>query len=1120
MRKLIEVRRLRYALMLSIGLISAIIPLLSRLGMQFGSEIPGGPGIHFATWQIGALLVQIDFAIMGIVFFTATMAVAYLMISNSRFVLQLGATLFLVGMAQSFQILPLTVDPTTVGYGSAVVWATALSRFGGAFLLLLGALLVRTNKSRRSIMGLLKILAPGLILLFAVWVAMARVPVPDQNNFRSINLGTLGLYAAAGLLFKSELHYHRLRMFGQGVLGSLLPLAVGQVGLTFLVTSHMDSAYQISILLQWFACMLPGGGLIVDFLNTYHARGLVQERQYLRSVIDAIPHFIFARDTNGIFTLVNQAVADFYGMKVHQVEGRHLERIHSDKEQCQLWLEEDLLTLKKGHKWILPQTSTTKANGQRIWITSLKMPLNTRPGKPGQVLGVSIDNTEEKISQIALDEQLKLEKATSEINEAFALCTPDNFFANMNTVLGVLASCLQASRCFVYSVDESVDEEGSDTHLIHAWTGTERGAFEALPNELSGDELAWLLRRFKMDAPVSPGTLGGLPAGAEPFKKAWGQPDDIGFLAVPIFSQGRFFGFLGLDSNQRQRWEHKELGLMRMVVDLFITVWSKHEVERSLVLATEAAESSNQAKSDFLANMSHEIRTPLNCVIGIADLLVELDPTPLQKQYVEMIQTSGDALLTLINDLLDLAKVESGKLELDEQEIDLQELADEVTSLSAFSAQASGLELVSRLGSDVPSRVVADGNRLRQVLVNLMSNAVKFTREGHIYLNVEAIGQSEGTPRLRFQVKDTGFGISPDSLRKIFDKFTQADTSTTRRFGGTGLGLSISRQLVELMGGDIQAESVVGEGSVFSFTLPLVKVEYAPREKVAAGGRILVISARRLSGTVLAEQIQRLGYECRLVESAREAKELLGIQPGRPMESWAGVLVDESVDDEFQNEINEHFLGIPLNLRPRTILMSNVSSVRRKLDLEQRGFAGVLPKPVLHAQLLQVLSGEVFKSDDSGIPSTAAEELSKPTSVSDNGQAPLDEGNDWSPRVLLAEDNVFNQKVAVGILEILGCRVEVASHGAEALEMVKADAFDLIFMDCQMPEMDGFEATRKIRELDEPRNRTPIIAMTANTMSADKKACYAAGMDDFVSKPINRSVLAEVLAKWEKMQVL
>ena len=1108
-RKLLEARPLRFLLMLSIGIISAIIPLLSRLGVQFGSAHPGGPGIHFATWVMGDHLLRIDFPVLGITLFTTTMVVAYLLISNSRFVLLLGTTLLMIGLVFGIQVVPLAPGHAG-GYDSATVWATALSRLGGALLLVLGAMVVRHCRTRRRILSLLQILVPGLALLAAVWAAMDWGPGPASADLRSLNLLTLALYAVAALLFNSETHYNRLRLFGQGALGGLIPLAVGQLGLTFLATTHLDSAYQVAILLEWFACMLPGGGLIVDYLNAYHARGLVQERNYLRTVIDAIPHFIFARDANGVFTLVNRAVADFYGLPVNQVEGRHLERIHKDREQCRIWLEEDRKTIESGQDWVLPQTSTTGVDGKTIWITALKKLLKTSPGSPGQVLGVSIDNTEEKKAQMALSERQKLEKAASEIHEAFALCTPENFSQNMNTILGVLATSLQSSRSFLYRFAEN----GSAAHLVHAWSGPEGRGLGALPDLLDRADLDWLFQRFEMDSPVSPGTLGGLPKEAELFKKAWGQSDDIGFLAVPIFRQGQLFGFLGMDSNLRKRWEHKELGLMRIVIDLFITVWSKHEVERSLVLAIEAAESSNRAKSDFLANMSHEIRTPLNCVIGIADLLADLDPTPMQAQYLPMIQTSGDALLTLINDLLDLAKVESGKLELDPQEIDLQALVDEVASLSALSAQAHHLDLVSRLGPDVPARAVADGNRLRQVLMNLMSNAIKFTQEGHIYLNVEAVASPEGTPVLRFQVQDTGIGIAPDSLRKVFDKFTQADASTTRRFGGTGLGLSISRQLVDLMGGEIRAESVVGEGSTFSFTLPLVPGEFVPEEKPQVTGRILVISDHQLGGTVLAEQIRRLGYECRLAEDIQEARRLLDVHPGRPMASWKCVLLDEALEADFQQEIVEGLQGTPGDLLPRTILMSDVSKVRREMDLEQRGFSGALPKPVLHSQLLQVLQAGESNPAAPADPSAVQPEVSL---LGNGGRFGPDE--DPARRVLLAEDNIFNQKVAVGILELLGCRVEVAGNGTEALEKVQTGAFDLVFMDCQMPEMDGFDATRRIRELNEPVCRTPIIAMTANTLKSDKEACYAAGMDDFVSKPITRSVLAEVLAKWDKAQV-
>jgi PAS domain S-box-containing protein len=1111
-RKLIEVRRLRYLLMLSIGLISAIPPVLGLLGVQFGSDTAGGPGIHFAAAYVGDYLVRIDFATMGILLFSTVMALAYLLISNSRFVMLLGTTLLLIGLVASFQIVPLEPGRSSAAFQASTVWATALSRLGGALLLTIGALVIRHSKSRRRLLGMLQVLIPGVPLLFGVWAAMAHEPAPEAQVIQNLNLLTLALYAGSGMLFKSEIHYHRLRLFGQGVLGSLIPLAIGQIGLTFLVTSQLDSTYQVAVLLQWFAFMLPGGGLIVDYLNTFHAQGLIRERRYLRSVIDAIPHFIFARDANGVFTLVNKAVADFYGRSVHHVEGRHVGEIHEDKGQVRVWLEEDRQTLESGQEWVIPQDSTIAADGQQIWITALKKPLEPAPGQPRQVLGVSIDNSDEKRAQIALAERLKLEKAGSEIHEAFALCTPDNFAQNMNTILGVLGTYLQGSRSFVYRFDE----DGSAAHLVHSWSGSERGSFEDLPDVLDRTALDWFVHRFEMDAPVSPGTLGGLPEEAAPFKAAWRQRDEIGFLAVPIFRQGELFGFLGLDSNLRQRWEHKELGVMRMVVDLFITVWSKHEVERSLVLAIEAAESSSRAKSDFLANMSHEIRTPLNCVIGIADLLTELDPTPMQQQYLEMIHTSGDALLTLINDLLDLAKIESGKLELDPYEVDLQALVDEVTSLSAFSAQARQLELVSRLGSDVPSRVMLDGSRLRQVLMNLMSNATKFTKDGHIYLNVETCAGPDGTAALRFMVQDTGIGITPEALRKIFEKFTQADTSTTRRFGGTGLGLSISRQLVELMGGEIRAESTQDQGSTFSFTVPLIPAEPSDTPSLTGEGRILVISDFRLGGSVLGEQIQRLGCECSVVEDIHQARSMLEIQPGRPMAPWSAIMLDENMEPLFHEQIGELWQNIPADLRPKMILVSNVSKVRREIDLEQRGFTGVLPKPVLHSQLVRVLQRGFVESREPAIARNG--QIADPTGEQMGEQMGDDAGRteERIPLILLAEDNLFNQKVAVGILEILGCRVDVAGNGAIALEMVQQKSYDIVFMDCQMPEMDGYEATRQIRQLDEPYCRTPIVAMTANTMASDKKACYAAGMDDFVSKPINRAIITQVLAKWEE----
>lgn len=368
MRKLFAYHRLRYTMMLAVVLVSLILPLLAQLGMQFGSEVPGGPGMHFAQSYVGNHLVRVDVATLGIALFTALMTFVYMSISNSRFVLLLGSTTLLAGLAVGIQIVPENGLREAGGYYGVTVWVTSLGRLCAAALMLLGGWMIRFGNARRILPCVARVVVPGAVLLAGTWWVMADGPVHGINGIRNLNLATAILYCVTALLFKSDASYARLRLFGQGALGSLIPLSLGQIGLTFFVHTHLDSGYQIATLLQWFAFLLPGGGLIVDTLNAIHARGLIRERRYLRSVIDSIPHYIFARDPAGRFTLVNRAVADFYGLKVHQVEGRYLADIHPDPEQVKLWLDEDRQTFEQNQEWVVPQTETRTATGETIWI--------------------------------------------------------------------------------------------------------------------------------------------------------------------------------------------------------------------------------------------------------------------------------------------------------------------------------------------------------------------------------------------------------------------------------------------------------------------------------------------------------------------------------------------------------------------------------------------------------------------------------------------------------------------------------------------------------------------------------------------------------------------------------
>jgi PAS domain S-box-containing protein len=833
------------------------------------------------------------------------------------------------------------------------------------------------------------------------------------------------------------------------------------------------------------------------------------EHQYLRSVIDAIPHFIFARDASGRFTLVNKAVADFYGMPVDQVEGRHLLEVHPDADQARAWLEEDRETLASGEPWSLPVTDTTNADGRPMWIAAMKKPLPAEIGGVAQVLGVSIDISEQMRAESALAARLDYEHTAAALFQTFVHCGREQMEQIMDRVLGRMGRFTGTSRAFLYRFDGST----SVAVRQYVWGDPQAELTDLPPTFMPVADLEWLQGLFEMKIPVMSEDLRRHASIPQRFLDTWGT-SRAAFLAAPIIRDHQVFGFVGVDSDTARGWTQEQINLVHTVADLFITVWSKHEVERSLVQAREAAEASNRAKSEFLANMSHEIRTPMNSVIGLADLLCDMHPTPRQRQYLEMIRVSGTALLSLINDILDLSKIEAGQLELDLVDTDLPSLVDEVAGLIAFTAQSAGLEMVCRLAPGVPQRVLLDPCRLRQVLINLLNNAVKFTQRGHVYLNIEPVGAGDNHVDLRFAVTDTGIGIPEQSLARIFEKFTQAEAGTTRRYGGTGLGLAISQQLVTLMDGTIVARSTPGQGSTFEFTLRLPALR-APAVPVVAANpaNLLVVTQHTLTGEVLLEKARLLGHTGRVIAGGPEALDQAG--------GWAA-----ATDLPFTHLFFDHEAGLdrPLpDLRPylarlaprhtpHVILLTRLTSQVDEVEMGEKGYGQTLAKPVLVPRLAALLADAAAQALPAAQPRSPA--LIDRAEMCDR-ELEIEPAPAAGPRVLLAEDNPFNQKVAVAMLSLLGCNTAVAANGVEAVAMAREGGYDLVLMDCQMPVMDGYEATRHIRELPQPAGAVTIIAMTANALSGDRKACFAAGMDDFLSKPITKAMLLEMMRKWE-----
>lgn len=580
-----------------------------------------------------------------------------------------------------------------------------------------------------------------------------------------------------------------------------------------------------------------------------------------------------------------------------------------------------------------------------------------------------------------------------------------------------------------------------------------------------------------------------------------------------IAAGGRWRGeFQNRKKNGETYWESATIsgikgadGRIHNYIAVKDDITEQKKAEKALLEATEQAQSAMRAKSDFLATMSHEIRTPMNGVIGMTELLLDTDLTPEQRDFVETIQVSGDTLLTILNDILDYSKIESGKMELEKREFDLTHCLE--TTLDVFSSKAAqkNIELIYSIDPAVPNGLIGDETRIKQILMNLTNNALKFTETGEVYISVQkSDGRDNGNTsdgvELLFKVKDTGIGIPQDKMDRLFKSFSQVDSSTTRKYGGTGLGLAISDKLVAMMGGKIWVDSMDGWGSTFSFTVKFGINQEASLQKDSVpstikGKRVLIVDDNDTNRQILCAQCARMGMTAKATESPLEALTWIG----------HGQLFDLGIIDMHMPEMDGLELGLAIremrcmDFLP-LLMLSSLGNKAKPENYPDDVFSAFVSKPVKQAQLQEMVMS-IF----------AGRKKEKPVF-----QSAIDSqlANRLPLNILLAEDNVINQKLAVLTFQKMGYEVDVAHNGLTVLNMLQDTHYDIIFMDVQMPEMDGLEATRRIRRLRSPDRSPRIIAMTANAMKEDRDQCLEAGMDDFITKPINIKQIQSKLLEW------
>jgi PAS domain S-box-containing protein len=802
-------------------------------------------------------------------------------------------------------------------------------------------------------------------------------------------------------------------------------------------------------------------------------------RMRLAKAVEASADAIYVTDPNGVIEYVNPAFTRITGFSAAEATGATPRLLASGQTPRSVY--EGLWdTVKRGEVWsgrLLNRRQTSAGEALTYWAQTTIAPL---PGDDDALLGfvaVQRDISLEVREELRRERETRMAEARARAAEY--LQGSGSLEQRLDHALGVLLAIPSLYLSGAALVVACRDGQPDDIKLKKGEPPSQ------ILETLSGSEL---------------GDLGALYVPA------------LNGVMLPIRQAGVLVGGAWLGVEQEPDLDSVSTGLLALFAGMIgVAIGddrARNEAERARLAALEAVE----AKSRFLANMSHEIRTPMNGVLGMLEMLSQTSLDSEQEDYVETALGSADALLTVINDILDFSKIEAGKLDIERIPFDVRPVAEDIATLFSSRNQSDSLEVACYVPVDIETRVVGDPNRLRQVLSNLVGNAIKFTERGEVVLRVRA--EEQGSPRedkawLRFDISDTGIGMTEEQLSRLFLPFVQADGSTTRRFGGTGLGLAISKQLVELMGGEIGAESVFGLGSRFWFRIPF-ELQHDPAESIDSGDlkglRVLAVDDNKTNRSILSHYLSGWGVDSETAGDGFEALDRLrqALANGAP---FRVVILDMQMPQLDGMTLARLIKSDPALSNTRLLMISSGGPIEDETGSADIQFS--LSKPIRQAQLLATLS-QMVRSGRAKADSGEQAAVTGRARDQDEQPMPL------SGRILLVEDNPINQRVALSMLGRLGLSADLAEDGRQALKAVEEGGYDLALMDCQMPNMDGFEASAEIRRLEaaQGRSRTVIVALTANAMEGDRERCIAVGMDDYLPKPLRVDQLRVCLQRW------